>query len=56
VKKLLHDPTLRLRAIGHRDDGLPHLESARYLFGLGESDDGLAPVVPIDRTPAVTDG
>jgi glutamyl-tRNA reductase len=56
VKKLLHDPTLRLRAIGHRDDGLPHLESARYLFGLGEADDGLARVVPIDRTPAVTDG
>jgi glutamyl-tRNA reductase len=43
VKKLLHDPTLRLRTLGDRDEGLRHLESLRYLFALGEAGDGVTP-------------
>ena len=42
VKKLLHEPTQRLRALDDRDEGLRHLESLRYLFGLAEADAGLA--------------
>jgi glutamyl-tRNA reductase len=36
VKKLFHEPTLRLRALDDRDGGLRHLESLRYLFGLAD--------------------
>ena len=42
VKKLLHEPTLRLRAPDNRDNGLRHLESLRYLFGLAEGQDAAA--------------
>jgi glutamyl-tRNA reductase len=55
VKKLLHTPTLRLRALDTRGDGQRHLESLRYLFGLADAQDGLAQVVPIDSTPAAVD-
>jgi glutamyl-tRNA reductase len=51
VKKLLHEPTLRLRALSHRADGLRHLDSARYLFGLGDGDEGLAPPCPSTERP-----
>jgi glutamyl-tRNA reductase len=52
VKKLFHEPTLRLRTHDTRDEALRHLESLRYLFGLAEPPDGLAEVVPIDSTSA----
>jgi hypothetical protein len=55
VKKLLHSPTLRLRALDTRGDAQRHLESLRYLFGLADAQDGLAQVVPIDSTPAAVD-
>jgi glutamyl-tRNA reductase len=55
VKRLLHEPTLRLRALDTGGDGLRHLESVRYLFGLADPQDRLAQVVPIDRTPAAVD-
>ena len=55
VKKLLHEPTLRLRALDNRDDGLRHLESLRYLFGLAEAEDGRAQVVHLDRTSDAAD-
>jgi len=42
VKKLLHEPTQRLRALDDRDEGLRHLESLRYLFGLAEAEAELA--------------
>jgi hypothetical protein len=42
VKKLLREPTRRLRALDDRDEGLRHLESLRYLFGLAETDATLA--------------
>jgi len=38
VKKLLHEPTQRLRALDDRDEGLRHLETLRYLFGLAEAE------------------
>ena len=41
VKKLLHEPTQRLRALDDSDAGLRHLESLRYLFGLAEAEAGL---------------
>jgi glutamyl-tRNA reductase len=41
VTKLLHEPTQRLRALDDRDEGLRHLESLRYLFGLHEDEAGL---------------
>jgi glutamyl-tRNA reductase len=55
VKKLLHEPTLRLRTHHNRDDGLRHLESLRYLFGLAEAPDGLTQAVPIDSTSVAAD-
>jgi glutamyl-tRNA reductase len=55
VKKLFHEPTLRLRALDNRDDGLRHLESLRYLFGLAEAQVGPAEVAPIDSTPVAAD-
>jgi hypothetical protein len=51
VKKLLHEPTLRLRTLDDGDDGLRHLESLRYLFGLAEAEDALAQG-PADRQHA----
>ena len=51
VKKLLHEPTQRLRALDDRDEGLRHLESLRYLFGLAETEAGLAEA---ESTPAPT--
>jgi glutamyl-tRNA reductase len=42
VKKLLHEPTQRLRALDDQDEGLRHLESLRYLFGLAAADPRLA--------------
>jgi glutamyl-tRNA reductase len=38
VTKLLHEPTQRLRALDDRDEGLRHLESLRFLFGLDEAE------------------
>ena len=38
VKKLLAEPTQRLRALDDPDAGLRHLESLRYLFGLAEAE------------------
>jgi glutamyl-tRNA reductase len=35
VGKLLHEPTVRLRAAAEAGDGLEHLETLRHLFGLG---------------------
>jgi glutamyl-tRNA reductase len=55
VKKLLHTPTLRLRALDTRGDGQRHLESLEYLFGLADAQDALAQVVPIDSAPAAAD-
>jgi glutamyl-tRNA reductase len=55
VKKLLHEPTQRLRALDDRDDGLRHLESLRYLFGLAEAEVGLSEAESI-RTAAVAAG
>jgi glutamyl-tRNA reductase len=34
VNKLLHEPTVRLRAAVAEGDGLAHLESVRHLFGV----------------------
>ena len=42
VKKLLHEPTQRLRTLDDRDAGLRHVESLRYLFGLAEAEGGLS--------------
>jgi glutamyl-tRNA reductase len=47
VKKLLHEPTRRLRALDDRDEGLRHLESLRYLFGLTEAEPGLGQAASI---------
>jgi glutamyl-tRNA reductase len=55
VKKLLHEPTQRLRVLDDRDDGLRHLESLRYLFGLAEAEVGLSEAESI-RTAAVAAG
>ena len=55
VKKLLYEPTLRLRALDSRCEGLRHLESLRYLFGLADAEEGLAQVVPIDSTTVPAD-
>jgi hypothetical protein len=52
---LLYEPTLRLRALADRDDGLHHLENLHYLFGLAEAEDWPAQVVPIDSTPGAAD-
>jgi glutamyl-tRNA reductase len=37
VSKLLHEPTVRLKAAAEAGDGLGHLESLRHLFGLSEA-------------------
>ena len=37
VSKLLHEPTVRLKAAAEAGDGLGHLESLRHLFGLPEA-------------------
>jgi glutamyl-tRNA reductase len=42
VKKRLHEPTRRLRALDDGDEALRHLESLRYLFGLADPEAGLA--------------
>jgi glutamyl-tRNA reductase len=55
VKKLLHEPTLRLRTLASRGDGVRHLESLHYPFGLADADEGLAQVVPIECKPAEVD-
>ena len=34
VSKLLHEPTVRLRAAGADGEGLAHVETLRYLFGI----------------------
>ena len=52
VKKLLHEPTQRLRALDDRDEGLRHLESLRYLFGLDEAEAGLARAESPPKAPA----
>lgn len=49
VKKLFHEPTLRLRALDDRDDGLRHLESLRYLFGLADGHRASCRAVPRAR-------
>jgi glutamyl-tRNA reductase len=58
VKKLFHAPTLRLRALDNRDDGLRHLESLRYLFGLADSHPAHAPpfAPKLSRRPDEGDG
>jgi glutamyl-tRNA reductase len=44
VNKLLHEPTVRVRASAEEGDALRHLESFRHLFGLEE---------PVPRGPAL---
>jgi glutamyl-tRNA reductase len=55
VEKLLREPTTRLRSLGDRDDGLRHLESLRYLFGLDAAEDGPAADVPAASATGAAD-
>jgi glutamyl-tRNA reductase len=54
VKKLLHEPTRRLRALDDRDEGLRHLESLRYLFGLAEFEAELAEAESAQKAPVTS--
>jgi hypothetical protein len=54
VKKLLHEPTRRLRALDDRDEGLRHLESLRYLFGLAEFEAELAETESAQKAPVTS--
>jgi glutamyl-tRNA reductase len=47
VNKLLHEPTVRVRAAAAEGDALRHLESLRHLFGLeGDAADAAEPAEP----------
>jgi hypothetical protein len=53
VKKLLHEPTRRVRALDDPDEELRHLESLRYLFGLAEAAQGHAEPESAQTAPVV---
>jgi len=43
VNKMLHGPTARLKAVASEKDGIVHVESARFLWGLDSNPEGRAP-------------
>ena len=47
VRKVLHEPSARVRAAASGGNGLGHVESFRYLFALGDERGQLAPEVPL---------